>query len=121
MADAPCSLSAFARDSWIIGTGADPGLIARACLRAGFAPHIAARLDNQPAIQAAVFAGVGTTLIPALAAQDLRPGITVVELAPPAPSRRIHAHRLAGPADDAIAAGLHALARVVPARGLGLA
>jgi DNA-binding transcriptional LysR family regulator len=121
VADAPCFLSAFASDPWIIGTRGDPGLIARACLRAGFAPRVAARLDNQPAIQAAVVAGVGTTLIPALAAQELRPGITAVELAPPTPSRRIHAHRLAGPADDVTATGLHALARVALTRGRGLA
>jgi DNA-binding transcriptional LysR family regulator len=117
VAAAPCSLSAFAADPWIVGTGAGPGLIAAACLRAGFAPRVAARLDNQPAIQAAVAAGVGATLIPALAARNVLPGVAVVELAPPAPPRRIHAHRLAGPADHAIAAGLQALADAAVARG----
>jgi hypothetical protein len=52
------AVSDLAEHPWILGTDTgDIGIIQRACLVAGFEPRVAARLDNQPAIQAAVAAG----------------------------------------------------------------
>jgi DNA-binding transcriptional LysR family regulator len=104
---------------WIVGTARRAhGLIVSACRDAGFEPRISARLDNQPAIQAAVAADVGITLIPALACREIRPDLRLIRLTPPAPTRRVHAHTLAGPSDQAVVGGLHAL-RSAAAQGAG--
>jgi molybdate transport repressor ModE-like protein len=105
-------------DPWILGMPrGDIGLIATACAEAGFEPRVSARLDNQPAIQAAVASGVGVTLIPALAAADLRPGVVVRRLRGRPPVRRVLGHALAGPRDPAVAAGLLALQHSASSRG----
>lgn len=97
-------------EPWIVGTARRThGLIVNACRTAGFEPRIAAQLDNQPAIQAAVAADVGITLIPALACRDVRGDLRLIRLKPPAVTRRIYAHTLAGPADQAVVRGLDAL------------
>ena len=95
-------------------TGAS-GLIEEACATAGFAPHIASRLDQQPAIQAAVAAGIGVTLIPMLATRQLHPGV-VLQRVQAAPVRHIAMHRLGGPVDAVTAAGMEALAAAAATR-----
>lgn len=110
-------LADLADERWILGTSAGVGgFIARACAAAGFEPAVVARLDNQPAIQAAVGAGVGITLIPGLAAGDLRPGVAVTRVAAPTPRRRIYASVLTGPRDAALEAGLATLHAAAQAR-----
>jgi DNA-binding transcriptional LysR family regulator len=97
---------------WIVGTAQRThGLIVDACRHAGFEPRIAAQLDNQPAIQAAIAADVGISLIPALACREVRPDVRLIRLTPPVPTRRVHAHTLPGPSDQAVVCGLHALRR----------
>lgn len=108
---------------WILGTDTgDLGLIHRTCLLAGFEPRVAARLDNQPAIQAAVAASIGVTLLPALAVQHPPPGLTVRRLKDPSVSRRLHIHVLSGPRQPATHAGPESVAirrRRLAATGLG--
>jgi len=101
-------------EPWIVGTG-DPrsSLILRACLAAGFEPRVVARLDNQPAIQAAVAASVGVTLVPGLATRSAHPSVEIRAPERPAPSRRVFAHALAGPRQPATDAGLAALGAAV--------
>jgi DNA-binding transcriptional LysR family regulator len=97
-------------EPWIVGTGAPhASVILRACAAAGFAPRIAARLDHQPAIQAAVAAGVGVTLVPALATRRVLPEIAVREPSSPRPTRQVFMHVLAGPRAPATEAGLAVL------------
>jgi DNA-binding transcriptional LysR family regulator len=111
-------LAELADAGWIIGTGiGGRGLIVDACIAAGFEPQVVARLDNQPAIQAAVAAGLGVTLIPRLATLALRSDVVAVPLWPTAPFRRVSAHVLAGPHDPLVSAGIGALrtaSRAIP-------
>jgi len=110
------ALRSLAASPWIIGTaGGAPGLIEKACQAAGFEPQVAARLDNQPAIQAAVAAGVGVTLVPALAARHPRTGITFRRVSRQGPVRIVLAHVLHGPHQPATDAGLAALRRAAEA------
>jgi DNA-binding transcriptional LysR family regulator len=106
----PIPLNDLRDDLWIIGTDRRArDLILAPCLEAGFTPRVAARLDNQPAIQAAVAAGIGVTLIPTLAARAVRTDLVLKQLAPPTPTCQLHTHTWAGPPDSAIRAGLAAL------------
>jgi DNA-binding transcriptional LysR family regulator len=101
---------------WITGTyGGAPGLIEKACRAAGFEPRVVARLDHQPAIQAAVAARVGVTLIPALGVRRARAGIVFRRLASPEPVRTVLLHVLRGPRQPATDAGLVALRRAAEA------
>jgi DNA-binding transcriptional LysR family regulator len=103
-------LRSLADAPWIIGTGEGaPGLIERACLAAGFEPRVVARLDNQPAIQAAVAAGVGVTLIPELAVRHAQPGIALRRVPSRQPVRATFVHALRGPRQPAVEAGLDAI------------
>jgi DNA-binding transcriptional LysR family regulator len=110
------SLRSLAESPWITGTGGGaPGLIEKACQAAGFEPQVVARLDNQPAIQAAVAAGVGVTLVPALAARHARAGIAFRHLSPRVLTRTVLLHVLDGPCQPATNAGLEALRRAAEA------
>jgi DNA-binding transcriptional LysR family regulator len=111
-ADDEVTLSSLAAWPWIIGTSSDtPSLIETACRAAGFEPQVAARLDNQPAIQASVAAGVGVTLVPALATRGAGAGIVFRRLSSPRPARAVLGHVLRGPRDPLTEAGLQALGR----------
>jgi DNA-binding transcriptional LysR family regulator len=109
------ALRTLAASPWITGGGSAPGLIENACQAAGFEPRIVARLDNQPAIQAAVASGVGVTLVPALAARHARADIAFRHLSPRAPTRTVLLHVLRGPRQPATDAGLEALRRAAEA------
>lgn len=105
-------LGSLADAPWITGTSEGaPGLIERACLAAGFEPRVVARLNSQPAIQAAVAAGVGVTLIPELAARHAHPGIAFRRVRSREPLRAMLVHALRGPRQPAVEAGLDALRR----------
>lgn len=104
------SLANLATSPWIVGADrGGPGLIEKACLAAGFEPRIVARLEHQPAIQAAVAANVGVTLVPALAVRPAPAGIAFRRLTPREPVRRVLLHALRGPRQPATDAGLEAL------------
>jgi DNA-binding transcriptional LysR family regulator len=106
----PIRLEEASDRHWIVGSdNTGLGLIRRSCLAAGFEPRISARLDQQPAIQGAVAAGIGVTLLPALATVNLLPGIALREIASPEVQRRVLAHTIAGLRTPAITAGLEAL------------
>jgi DNA-binding transcriptional LysR family regulator len=104
----PLRLYDLRDDGWILGTSGS-GLITHACAAAGFTPRVVSRLDQQPAIQAAVAAGIGVTLIPELAARHLQPGLATRRFVG-APVRHVAAHTLEGPMDPVAAVGLEALA-----------
>jgi DNA-binding transcriptional LysR family regulator len=106
------TLPSLAASPWITGTSSDgPGLIETACRAAGFEPEVVAQLDNQPAIQASVAAGVGVTLVPALGTRGARAGIVFRHLSSPASSRTVLGHVLRGPREPVTEAGLQALRR----------
>lgn len=110
------TLRSLAASPWITGTDSGaPGLIEKACQAAGFEPRVVARLDNQPAIQAAIAAGVGVTLVPALAVRHAPAGIAFRHLSPREPTRTVLVHVLRGPRQPATNAGLEALRRAAEA------
>jgi DNA-binding transcriptional LysR family regulator len=98
----PPSLAELADEHWVWvpegTTGEHP--IYAACVEAGFAPRIACVSGSAHGMQALVAAGLGIALLPRLA---LHPpdGATVVELAPPRPTRTLAAVWRASP-DDAL-------------------
>jgi len=74
-------LAAHARQPWIAGCPASRGYLLWACQRAGFCPGITVTTDDHVAAQALVAAGLGVTILPALALRAARhPGITALPL-----------------------------------------
>jgi DNA-binding transcriptional LysR family regulator len=67
-------------------------IIRNACRAAGFSPRYVARSDDHHTALAFVAAGVGVTLLPALAVPDSMPGVDSRELVNPVPRRRIVVH-----------------------------
>jgi len=59
-----------------------------ACLAASFRPRVVCESGSAQGVAALVAAGLGITLLPRLAIEE-RPGIRVVTLAPPTPSRTL--------------------------------
>ena len=91
-------------EPWVQGAGPGaPRLVERVARRAGFEPRVVAEADGT---QGMVAAGLGITLLPALAAP--RDDVAVVELAD-APLREVYALSLAGAEVPAVAALLDAL------------
>ena len=89
-------LADLAGEPWIAATkacGCRP-LTERACLDAGFQPHVAFEADETMAGQALVASGVGVTIFPRLALNPLHPGVVARSLGRDAPVRRIWAARL---------------------------
>jgi LysR family transcriptional activator of glutamate synthase operon len=67
-------------------------LVEHLCAQAGFAPHVAYELDDLPAVQAFVAAGIGVVLMHGLTLTTIPRGATVRPLAErPAGSRTIEA------------------------------
>ncbi len=71
-------------------------LHAAACSAAGFEPQIGFQSDDYNVVQGLIAAGVGISLLPALALTAVREDIVVRSLGPGAPSRRVAAATLAG-------------------------
>ena len=71
-------------------------LHAAACSAAGFEPQIGFQSDDYNVVQGLIAAGVGVSLLPALALTAVRDGIVVRSLGPGAPSRRVAAATLSG-------------------------
>ena len=94
------TLAELADEHWVWvpeGSTAEHPIYA-ACLEAGFAPRIACVSGSAQGMQALVAAGLGIALLPRLA---LHPpdGATVVELAPPRPTRTLAAVWRTSPGD----------------------
>jgi len=90
-------LKDLASDPWVNPTVscACSKTVLRACLSAGFEPHIAFESDDYLAIQGLVAAGVGVALIPDLALTTVRDDIVIRRVAG-APAREVYASTLDG-------------------------
>jgi DNA-binding transcriptional LysR family regulator len=67
-----------------------------ACAAAGFTPKVGFRSDDYNVVQGLIAAGVGISMLPALALTNLREDIVIRSLGRNAPTRRIAAATLAG-------------------------
>lgn len=79
-------------ESWI--EGAPPGtvtMLGAACARAGFAPRIDLRIAEWTGKLGYVAAGLGVTLVPAMAAPAVRPDVALCSLGELAPRRTVYA------------------------------
>lgn len=72
--------------------------VVRLCLSAGFEPKVSFESDDYETVQGLVAAGVGVGLIPRLALTHVHSGITVRELSPRSPVRKVVAVTMRGPA-----------------------
>jgi DNA-binding transcriptional LysR family regulator len=86
----------FAEETWIQNDASGPcgRLHLAACNSAGFEPQIAFQSDDYNVVQGLVAAGVGLSLLPALALTNVREDIVVRSLGRTAPFRRIYAATL---------------------------
>ena len=84
-------LDDFAEDTWIQNDTRGPcgRLHLAACVGAGFEPKIGYVSDDYNVVQGLIAAGVGISLLPALALTNVREDIVVRSLGPKAPTRRI--------------------------------
>jgi DNA-binding transcriptional LysR family regulator len=91
-------LQDVSEDTWIQNdtTGPCGRLHLSACAAAGFEPKIGFQSDDYNVVQGLIAAGVGVSLLPALALTNLREDIVVRSLGTKAPTRRIAAATLAG-------------------------
>ena len=91
-------LQDVADDVWIQNdtTGPCGRLHLAACSAAGFEPKIGFQSDDYNVVQGLIAAGVGVSLLPALALTNLREDIVVRSLGRGAPTRKIAAATLAG-------------------------
>lgn len=80
-------------DPWITGEkdGCCDAITVTACAADGFTPDIAHRTNDWQALAQLVAHGHGVALIPKLAQRDLPTAVTIREIAPPRPQRRIFA------------------------------
>lgn len=74
----PVDLARLADADWVSGSPEPAGTLLDAALRHGFRPRIAHVVGEWTAKQGYVAAGLGVTLVPALAAQGVRPDIALV-------------------------------------------
>ena len=84
----------LAEEPWIHGTQPG-GLIQRACVAAGFEPHVVGRTDQTQISQSLVAAGLGVTMVPGLTRARGRGDLAFLPLAPRL-ARRIDAVSLGG-------------------------
>ncbi|WP_181787295.1 LysR family transcriptional regulator [Streptomyces phytophilus] len=87
----PLRLADLAGESWVAGSQAPEETLISACLRQGFRPRIDYVAREWTAKFGFVAAGLGLTLVPALAAGALPHGVTLAALHPEdAPTRTLH-------------------------------
>ncbi|WP_407561627.1 LysR family transcriptional regulator [Streptomyces sp. 184] len=87
----PLRLADLAGESWVAGSQAPEETLISACLRQGFRPRIDFVAREWTAKFGFVAAGLGLTLVPALAADALPRGVTLAALHPAdAPTRTVH-------------------------------
>jgi DNA-binding transcriptional LysR family regulator len=85
-------------------------MIQRACARAGFVPRVAARASDFAVLLSLVAAGIGVTLVPALAARVLPPGVALLSPADPVTRQVFAVSRRGGDRKPAVRVVLDALA-----------
>ncbi|MFF8968383.1 LysR family transcriptional regulator [Streptomyces sp. NPDC014995] len=115
----PVRLGQLADADWISGGARPEGTLLDAALRAGFRPRVAHVVGEWTAKQGYVAAGLGVTLVPALAATAVRPDVVLLPvLDEGAPARAVYAATLPGrsptPAEDAFVTALREAAGTVP-------
>ncbi|GAA3103636.1 LysR family transcriptional regulator [Streptomyces rectiviolaceus] len=85
-------LSQLAGEDWVSGSADAEGTLLEEAHRHGFRPRIAHVVAEWTAKQGYVAAGLGVTLVPALAAESVRPDITLVPVRDEdAPPRAVYA------------------------------
>ena len=91
-------LEDLAHETWIQNDTSGPcgRLHLAACTAAGFEPRIGFQSDDYNMVQGLIAAGVGISLLPALALTNVREDIVVRSLGRRAPCRRVAAATLAG-------------------------
>lgn len=119
-ADAPVRLGRLADADWIAGSPRPEGTLLAAAVRQGFRPRVAHVVGEWTAKQGYVAAGLGVTLVPALAAASVRPDVALVPVcAEDAPPRVVYAASARGrsltPAARAFVAALREAAAGLPA------
>ncbi|WP_086731036.1 LysR family transcriptional regulator [Streptomyces carpinensis] len=93
----PVALGRLAGADWISGSPRPEGTLLDAVLRQGFRPRITHVVAEWTAKQGYVAAGLGVTLVPALAATSVRPDITLLRLRDEdAPARGVYAATVRG-------------------------
>ncbi|WP_260471033.1 LysR substrate-binding domain-containing protein, partial [Streptomyces sp. RP5T] len=107
----PVRLGRLADADWISGSPRPEGTLLDAALRQGFRPRIAHVVGEWTAKQGYVAAGLGVTLVPALAAEAVRPDVVLLPvLDEGAPARAVYAAtprgRSASPAVTSFVAAL---------------
>jgi DNA-binding transcriptional LysR family regulator len=84
-------------------------MIQRACARAGFVPRVVARASDFAVLLSLVAAGAGVTLVPALAARSLPPGVKLLSPADPVTRQVFTVSRCAADRKPAVRVVLDAL------------
>ena len=118
--EAPVRLGRFADADWISGSSRPEGTLLDAALRQGFRPRVTHVVGEWTAKQGYVAAGLGVTLVPALAAESVRPDITLLPvLDEGAPARAVYAATARGrspsPATEAFVGALREAVARIPA------
>lgn len=115
----PVRLGRLADADWISGSARPEGTLLDAALRQGFRPRIAHVVGEWTAKQGYVAAGLGVTLVPALAAESVRPDVVLLPvLDEGAPARAVYAAAVRGrslsPAAEAFVRALREAAGRIP-------
>ncbi len=93
----PVRLGQLADADWISGGSRPEGTLLDAALRQGFRPRVAHVVGEWTAKQGYVAAGLGVTLVPALAAESVRPDVTLLPVRDEdAPARAVYAATVRG-------------------------
>lgn len=116
----PVRLGQLADADWISGGPRPEGTLLDAALRQGFRPRVAHVVGEWTAKQGYVAAGLGVTLVPALAAGSVRPDVTLLPvLDEGGPARAVYAATVRGrslaPAAEAFLGALREAAARIPA------
>ncbi|WP_244882479.1 LysR family transcriptional regulator [Gordonia desulfuricans] len=86
-------LLALAHEQWIVSSATgrcpDAQVFRNSCERAGFSPEVSFESQDYATVQAMVAAGLGVSLVPALAIHSVRTDVAVRPIGGPRPSRRI--------------------------------
>lgn len=115
----PVRLGRLADADWISGGPRPEGTLLDAALRQGFRPRVAHVVAEWTAKQGYVAAGLGVTLVPALAAASVRPDVALVPvLDEGGPARAVYAATVRGraltPAAEAFVGALREAAARIP-------
>jgi DNA-binding transcriptional LysR family regulator len=110
-ADGPVPLSSLTGQPFLAprDTTSCAEMIQRACARAGFVPRVVARASDFAVLLSLVAAGAGVTLVPALGARRLPPGVRLVPPAEPVTRQVFTVSRRAADRKPAVRVVLDAL------------